>query len=590
MPIKQVEVRVRSSTNRVEVGVGLPGIQGPPGADGTPGGPPGPDGDSAYQVAVDNGFVGTESEWLASLVGPAGADGTDGTDGVSVVGATVDGSYHLILDMSAGPDIDAGYVRGPTGAAGADGADGIMASIVAGTGISVDATDPANPIVSATASGSGDVVGPASSVAGRFAAFADTTGKLLSDSGVSAASFATAAQGTLADNAIAGAGVVTSGNPVVFSGTTGKAVAQVTYSTFKTSLALVKGDVGLGNVDNTSDANKPISTAQQAALDLKADLASPPLTGIPTAPTAAASTNTTQIATTAMVQAALAAYIAAQDVLVFKGVIDASTNPNYPAADAGHVYKISVAGKIGGASGPNVEVGDVLTCLVDGSAAGTQAAVGANWVISQVNIDGAVTGPTSSTDASVAGFNGTTGKIIKALSATEIRAAAGLATSDSPQFTAINLGHASDTTIARSGAGVVTIEGVEVVTVSATQTLSGKTLDTPVLRNAITVEGYAFNTSTNAAVDLANGTLQVPTLTGNWVPNTGWPTATLGQGFRMILKTGAGSFTVTWPSSVKWAAGTAPTITATASRADIIDFESDGSVWYGYVVGQAYVP
>ncbi len=33
-----------------------------------------------------------------------------------------------------------------------------------------------------------------------------------------------------------------------------------------------KSDVGLGNVDNTSDANKPVSTAQQAALDLKADL------------------------------------------------------------------------------------------------------------------------------------------------------------------------------------------------------------------------------------------------------------------------------------------------------------------------------
>jgi hypothetical protein len=34
---------------------------------------------------------------------------------------------------------------------------------------------------------------------------------------------------------------------------------------------IVKGDVGLGNVDNTSDANKPVSTAQQAALDLKAN-------------------------------------------------------------------------------------------------------------------------------------------------------------------------------------------------------------------------------------------------------------------------------------------------------------------------------
>jgi hypothetical protein len=37
--------------------------------------------------------------------------------------------------------------------------------------------------------------------------------------------------------------------------------------------------VGLGNVDNTSDANKPVSTATQSALDLKANLASPTFTG-----------------------------------------------------------------------------------------------------------------------------------------------------------------------------------------------------------------------------------------------------------------------------------------------------------------------
>lgn len=35
----------------------------------------------------------------------------------------------------------------------------------------------------------------------------------------------------------------------------------------------------IGNVDNTSDANKPVSTAQQSALNLKANLASPTFTG-----------------------------------------------------------------------------------------------------------------------------------------------------------------------------------------------------------------------------------------------------------------------------------------------------------------------
>jgi len=101
------------------------------------------------------------------------------------------------------------------------------------------------------------------------------------------------------------------------------------------------------------------------------------------------------------------------DALVFKGIIDASTNPNYPAGDAGHVYRISVAGKIGGASGVNVEVGDIVTCAVDGSVSGDQATVGANWVITQSNIDGAVIGPASSGDQNIPSFDGVTGKLLQ---------------------------------------------------------------------------------------------------------------------------------------------------------------------------------
>ena len=65
---------------------------------------------------------------------------------------------------------------------------------------------------------------------------------------------------------------------------------------------LTPSDLGLGNVDNTSDANKPVSTAQQTEIDTKADIASPALTGNPTAPTQADNDNSTKIATTAYVQ------------------------------------------------------------------------------------------------------------------------------------------------------------------------------------------------------------------------------------------------------------------------------------------------
>jgi hypothetical protein len=51
-----------------------------------------------------------------------------------------------------------------------------------------------------------------------------------------------------------------------------------------TTNGLAKSNVGLANVDNTADTAKPVSTAQQTALDLKANLSSPTFTGTPTLP------------------------------------------------------------------------------------------------------------------------------------------------------------------------------------------------------------------------------------------------------------------------------------------------------------------
>ena len=86
------------------------------------------------------------------------------------------------------------------------------------------------------------------------------------------------------------------------SGASAGTYTKVTVDTkgrVTTGASATKSDVGLSNVDNTSDANKPVSTATQTALDLKANLESPAFTGTPTAPTASAGTNTTQLATTA---------------------------------------------------------------------------------------------------------------------------------------------------------------------------------------------------------------------------------------------------------------------------------------------------
>ena len=127
---------------------------------------------------------------------------------------------------------------------------------------------------------------------------------------------------------------------------------------------------------------------------------------------------------------------------------------------------------------------------------------------------------------------------------------------------------------------------------ATTDTLTNKTLTTPAITNP-TVTNYVettftANSSTAITLDLANGTVQIITLTGN--ATITMPTATAGKSFIIMLKQDAtGSRSVTW-TTVKYPGGTAPTITATASRQDIFSFFADGTNWYGVVVAQNYTP
>lgn len=68
---------------------------------------------------------------------------------------------------------------------------------------------------------------------------------------------------------------------------------------------------------------------------------------------------------------------------------DCSANPNYPAAVKGEAYVASVAGKVGGAAGTAVDVGDLIVARAD-NAGGTQAAVGASWFVLEHNLAGAL--------------------------------------------------------------------------------------------------------------------------------------------------------------------------------------------------------
>ncbi len=105
--------------------------------------------------------------------------------------------------------------------------------------------------------------------------------------------------------------------------------------------------------------------------------------------------------------------------------------------------------------------------------------------------------------------------------------------------------------------------------------------------NSYTEKPYTANSGTALTLDLANGSSQLITLTGSCTFTM--PTPTAGKSFVVQLKTGSGSFTAIF-SGVKWAGGTAPTITTTASRLDLFSFFADGTNWYGVTAGQSYTP
>ena len=158
--------------------------------------------------------------------------------------------------------------------------------------------------------------------------------------------------------------------------------------------------------------------------------------------------------------------------------------------------------------------------------------------------------------------------------------------------------------VAKGGSGAATLTGIlkgngtsaftavtapsgTIVGTTDTQTLSAKTLTNPTVTNYVETP-YSANSSTAITLDLTNGTVQIITLTGN--ATITMPTATSGKSFVMMLKQdGTGSRTVTW-STVKWVGGTAPTITSTASRLDLLSFFADGTNWYGAVISQNYTP
>ena len=127
-----------------------------------------------------------------------------------------------------------------------------------------------------------------------------------------------------------------------------------------------------------------------------------------TAVTQAIGDDSTKIATTKFVKNAIGSL---EGALLYKGVVNA--NSDIPANHTkGWTYIVNTAGEY---AGQQCEVGDMLICLISGTTTNN-----AHWNIVQTNINGAITGPASSTDGQIAIFNGTSGKSLKAINSADL--------------------------------------------------------------------------------------------------------------------------------------------------------------------------
>jgi hypothetical protein len=94
------------------------------------------------------------------------------------------------------------------------------------------------------------------------------------------------------------------------------------------------------------------------------------------------------------------------------------------------------------------------------------------------------------------------------------------------------------------------------------------------------IQAYALTDGSTIAVDWNNGKTQYVTLGGN-------RTITLANGvnggrYALYLKQdGTGSRTVTWPGGIKWKGGSAPTLTVTGNKTDVITLIYVNGVYHG---------
>jgi hypothetical protein len=168
-----------------------------------------------------------------------------------------------------------------------------------------------------------------------------------------------------------------------------------------------------------------------------------------------------------------------------------------------------------------------------------------------------------------------------------------------------NAATATTLATARNINGVSFNGSADITVTAAAGTLTGSTLASGVTASSLTSIGTLTNVQANrysrtvqnltpaagtATIDLASGSCIVLTLTS---AISGWTLQNVPSGvefeFRMYIVANGGSISA-WPTGTKWALGSAPQITTTAGKIDVISFTTydGGTSWIALIAGQNF--
>jgi hypothetical protein len=150
----------------------------------------------------------------------------------------------------------------------------------------------------------------------------------------------------------------------------------------------------------------------------------------------------------------------------------------------------------------------------------------------------------------------------------------------------IELGHATDTTLSRSAAGVLAVEGVVIPSVSSTNTLTNKTLTDPAIIGTILEDVFTITDGAAFEIDPGQGSVQLITLGASRTPKA--TNFAAGESITLMVDDGS-AYTLTWTdatwggSGVVWTGGSAPTLAT--SGYSVIQFWKVSTQVYGASVG-----